>query len=282
MTQIAQKIDFENRELQKKNVELNIQVKSQEQDREILLQQLLYEKKQGQKLQVRLNKLKEKAEVLEKQQLEEQDKNDNEYNAQNQPRPEGNNQWNEAQQNPLVMNARLNIHGIGSVQSSVMKSQQLPSIMKSMQSVGMGSRQGRRVLHTAGKNEPQNPKIARFEQLIDQLKSMVNTEKKNVFQIKTLYATEMEIRKQLESILRLSIEDVRDEITRKRNETQSIYKQLKKNLKGIVDQAGPQTFGDQISVQEKERIIEVLLSQERVLTLLYDKTFPPRKEMKSA
>ena len=30
------------------------------------------------------------------------------------------------------------------------------------------------------------------------------------------------------------------------------------------------------SMQEKEKIIEVLLSQERVLTLLYDKTFPPR------
>jgi len=27
---------------------------------------------------------------------------------------------------------------------------------------------------------------------------------------------------------------------------------------------------------EKDKIIEVLLSQERVLTLLYDKTFPPR------
>lgn len=30
------------------------------------------------------------------------------------------------------------------------------------------------------------------------------------------------------------------------------------------------------SMQEKEKIIEVLLSQERVLTLLYDRTFPPR------
>ena len=27
---------------------------------------------------------------------------------------------------------------------------------------------------------------------------------------------------------------------------------------------------------EREKILEVLLSQERVLTLLYDKTFPPR------
>ena len=27
---------------------------------------------------------------------------------------------------------------------------------------------------------------------------------------------------------------------------------------------------------ERDKILEVLLSQERVLTLLYDKTFPPR------
>ena len=31
-----------------------------------------------------------------------------------------------------------------------------------------------------------------------------------------------------------------------------------------------------LTQQEREKIIEVLLSQERVLTLLYDKTFPPR------
>ena len=31
-----------------------------------------------------------------------------------------------------------------------------------------------------------------------------------------------------------------------------------------------------LSKAERQKIIEVLLSQERVLTLLYDKTFPPR------
>lgn len=31
-----------------------------------------------------------------------------------------------------------------------------------------------------------------------------------------------------------------------------------------------------LTQQEREKIIEVLLSQERVLTLLYDKTFPPK------
>jgi len=32
---------------------------------------------------------------------------------------------------------------------------------------------------------------------------------------------------------------------------------------------------------EREKILEVLLSQERVLTLLYDKTFPPRPSSQS-
>lgn len=31
-----------------------------------------------------------------------------------------------------------------------------------------------------------------------------------------------------------------------------------------------------LSQAERNKILEVLMSQERVLTLLYDKTFPPR------
>lgn len=33
-----------------------------------------------------------------------------------------------------------------------------------------------------------------------------------------------------------------------------------------------------LTANEREKIIEVLMSQERVLTLLYDKTFPPRSQ----
>jgi hypothetical protein len=53
---------------------------------------------------------------------------------------------------------------------------------------------------------------------------MIDLEKRSTFQIKTIYAKEMETKKELESILRQSIEDVRDEINRKKNETQNIYK----------------------------------------------------------
>jgi flagellar motor switch protein FliM len=46
MTQIAQRIDDENRALMKKNAELKIEYLSQENDRDLLLTQLLQQKKE--------------------------------------------------------------------------------------------------------------------------------------------------------------------------------------------------------------------------------------------
>ena len=50
MTQVAQKIDDDNRVLMKKNGELKIQFLSQENDRELLLKQLIYQKKESVRL----------------------------------------------------------------------------------------------------------------------------------------------------------------------------------------------------------------------------------------
>lgn len=50
MTQVAQKIDDDNRVLMKKNQELKIQFLSQENDRELLLKQLIYQKKESVRL----------------------------------------------------------------------------------------------------------------------------------------------------------------------------------------------------------------------------------------
>lgn len=116
MTQIAQKIDFENRELMKKNVDLNIQVKSQEQDKDILLQQLLYEKKEGKKIQQKLRELKEKAELLEQQQLEEQGHFLSPNTLQSQLNTLDSKQPNQNQQE-LLANAGINLKRVSSNQS---------------------------------------------------------------------------------------------------------------------------------------------------------------------
>lgn len=61
MTQIAQRIDDENRALMKKNAELKIEYLSQENDRDLLLTQLLQQKKEHQRLKILAEEVKNKA-----------------------------------------------------------------------------------------------------------------------------------------------------------------------------------------------------------------------------
>lgn len=65
MTSVAQKIDDDNKLLQLKNQELKIKFASQEDDRDLLLRQLLYFKKENQKMRDQHTKLKKQAEKLQ-------------------------------------------------------------------------------------------------------------------------------------------------------------------------------------------------------------------------
>ena len=53
---------------------------------------------------------------------------------------------------------------------------------------------------------------------------MIEIEKRNNFSVRTMYSKEMEIKKELEGVLRSCIEDVREEINKKKSETANIYK----------------------------------------------------------
>lgn len=72
MTQIAQRIDNENINLIKKNSELNIEFKSQEQDKDLLIKQIIQQKKINKDNMAKLTKVKAIAEELEKKMKEEQ------------------------------------------------------------------------------------------------------------------------------------------------------------------------------------------------------------------
>ena len=99
-----------------------------------------------------------------------------------------------------------------------------------------------------------------YQVVINKLKRMIELEQKNTRAARTAYARELEGKKELESLLRACVDDVKSHISRKRGE-QRLHSTDK-------------------SVEDLEKVIEILLSQERVLTLLYDKTFPPRSVMK--
>jgi hypothetical protein len=99
-----------------------------------------------------------------------------------------------------------------------------------------------------------------YQVVISKLKRMIELEQKNTRAARTAYARELEAKKELESLLRACVDDVKSHISKKRSE-QRMHLSEK-------------------SVDDMEKVIEILLSQERVLTLLYDKTFPPRSVMK--
>jgi len=69
---VAQKIDDDNKLLQLKNQELKIQFASQEDDRDLLLRQLIYYKKENQKMRESHAKLKKQAEKLQEAERAEQ------------------------------------------------------------------------------------------------------------------------------------------------------------------------------------------------------------------
>ena len=90
--------------------------------------------------------------------------------------------------------------------------------------------------------------------------------------MKTMSAAEIESRNFLEKILRLCVEDVKAEIAKKRSENKSSY--YARGQRGKIELAEERN----LSAIDRGKIIEVLASQERVLTLLYDRTFPPRSQ----
>ena len=116
----------------------------------------------------------------------------------------------------------------------------------------------------------QNQKLQRCEVLITKFKKRLEEERRLLRMMKTMSATEIETKNYLEKILRQCVDDVKGEIAKKRSENKSNY--YARGKKGKIELKEEQN----LTVQEREKIIEVLLSQERVLTLLYDKTFPPR------
>ena len=118
----------------------------------------------------------------------------------------------------------------------------------------------------------QNQKLQRCEVLITKFKKKLEEERRLLRMMKTMSATEIETKNQLEKILRQCVDDVKAEIAKKRSENKSGY--YARGKKGKMELKEEQN----LTAQEREKIIEVLLSQERVLTLLYDKTFPPRSQ----
>lgn len=116
----------------------------------------------------------------------------------------------------------------------------------------------------------------KFREAITQLKRLLEQERHQVRQLRESQGGFLAQRTELEILLRQCLDDVKTEIGRKRAEVlpqQDVAAKLPK-----LDGTGP---GASVSVheltsQDRERVLELLLSQQRVVQLLYSKTFPNR------
>ena len=107
------------------------------------------------------------------------------------------------------------------------------------------------------------------------LKRLLEVELRNLRAVRSAHAKDLESRTKLEALLRACVQDVKHEIGLQRQAASGVVASGSgARAAREVREVGIGEFGP----QERERVMELLLSQERVVTLLYERTFPARPQ----
>lgn len=101
------------------------------------------------------------------------------------------------------------------------------------------------------------------------LKRMVEAERRTIRTLRQQQAEMMQQRTELEVLLKQSLDDVKAEILRHRMAAEGKEAALPTQLPAISS-----VSVHDLSAQDRERVLELLLSQQRVVQLLYSRTFP--------
>lgn len=124
----------------------------------------------------------------------------------------------------------------------------------------------------------------KYKSVIKRLKRLLEQERRNVKMLKQQYADELATRTDLEIFLRKCVDDVKAEISERRGElleSNGIYK-TPLDINGST--LSPDIKLTDFTPGDRQKVMELLLSQERVINILYDKVFPnnisPKKEKK--
>jgi len=112
----------------------------------------------------------------------------------------------------------------------------------------------------------------RYREVIKRLKKLLDVERQSIKDLRAQHAAELEGKSELELFLRQCIEDTKKEIAMRRNRERGLPHAVSENSRTLSSQVSTEDFDE----KEREHVMELLLSQERVISLLYSKTFPNR------
>lgn len=113
-----------------------------------------------------------------------------------------------------------------------------------------------------------------YRDAITKLKRMVEGERRTIHALKQQQADLLQQRTELEVLLRQCLDDVKAEILRHRAQQQGGSPASGvAALSGPTQQAVNSMSIHELTAQDRERVLELLLSQQRVVQLLYSKTF---------
>ena len=96
----------------------------------------------------------------------------------------------------------------------------------------------------------------------------------NIVQIRQNYAQELKVRTDMEMLLRQCVDDVRQEIARRHVENAQFSSNSGNDLARLYSKTPGSIPVEEFNQEDRERVLELLLSQERVVSLVYAKTFP--------
>ena len=112
----------------------------------------------------------------------------------------------------------------------------------------------------------------RYREVVARLKRLLDVERRNLRAVRGAHAKDLQSRTELETLLRACVDDVRKEVATQRGGASSPGK-----VPGVPGSS--RTVGvEDLGPKERERVLELLLSQERVVTLLYERAFPVRPD----
>ena len=125
---------------------------------------------------------------------------------------------------------------------------------------------------------------AKYKNIIQRMKVLLERERRNLQRARKSYEREVNQRTELEIFLRQCVQQVQSEISRRRNEliaTDPVPPEhrmggdkAKRGARSPVGDDGEEVPLSEFSAADRERVMELLLSQERVVSLLYQRTFP--------